>query len=76
MKIISDQGPQFAFKFAKELGRILQYDLSLSTTYHPQTDGETEHVNQEIKMYLQVFCSDQPSTWMNSITHAEFAHNH
>ena len=52
MKIISDRGPQFASKFANELGHILQYDLSLSTAYHPQTDGETERVNQEIETYL------------------------
>ena len=38
-KIISDRGPQFASKFAKELSHILQYDLALSTAYHPQTDG-------------------------------------
>ena len=76
MKIISDRGPQFASKFAKELGRILQYDLTLSTAYHPQTDGETEWVNQEIETYLRIFCGSKPTTWAESITHAEFAHNH
>ena len=75
-KIISDCGPQFASKFAKELGRILQYDLALSTAYHPQTDGETERINQEVETYLRIFCGNQPTTWANSITHAEFAHNH
>ena len=45
-KVISDRGPQFAAHFAKELGRILGYELALSTAYHPQTDGETERVNQ------------------------------
>ena len=75
-KIISDQGPQFASKFTKELSHILQYDLSLSTAYHPQTDGETERVNQEIETYLWIFCGNQPSTWTDSVTHAEFAHNH
>jgi hypothetical protein len=39
---ISDRGPQFALAFAKELARILQYDIRLSTTYHPQTDGQME----------------------------------
>ena len=34
-KIISNRGPQFASKFTKELGCILQYNLSLSTAYHP-----------------------------------------
>ena len=44
-KIISDCGPQFASAFAKELGKLLNYDLSLSTAYHPQSDGEMECVN-------------------------------
>ena len=75
-KIISDRGPQFASKFAKELGRILQYDLALSTAYHPQINGETERVNQEIETYLRIFCGSKPTTWAESITHAEFTHNH
>ena len=45
------------------------------TAYHPQTDEETEHVNQEIETYLHIFCGNQPTTWTDSITHAEFAHN-
>ena len=51
-KIISDRGPQFVSAFTKELGKLLNYDLSLSTTYHPQSNGETERVNQEIETYL------------------------
>ena len=39
--LISDRGPQFTSAFATELARILGYNLKLSTTYHPQTDGET-----------------------------------
>ena len=51
-KIISDWGPQFAPTFAKELGKLLNYDLSLSMAYHPQSDDKTEHINQEIETYL------------------------
>ena len=40
--LISDRGPQFASAFAKELARLLNYNVRLSTTYHPQTDGQTE----------------------------------
>ena len=75
-KIISDRGPQFTSAFAKELGRLLNYDLSLSTTYHPQTDGETECVNQEIEIYLWIFCGSNPTSWADKIPHAEFTHNH
>ena len=54
--LISDWGLQFASTFANELACILGYDLKLSTAYHPQTDGETERVNQEIETYLWIFC--------------------
>ena len=75
-KIISNRGPQFASAFAKELGKLLNYDLSLSTAYHPQSDRETEWVNQEIETYLQIFCGNNPTSWMNSITLAKFIYNH
>ena len=39
-KIISDRGPQFTSAFARELTHLLQYDIALSTAYHPQTDGK------------------------------------
>ena len=41
-KVISDRGPQFASAFAQELTCLLQYNDTLSTVYHPHTDGETE----------------------------------
>lgn len=75
-KIISDQGPQFASLFAKELGKLLGYTLSLSTAYHPQTDGETEHVNQELETYLRIFCQNDPFSWAEHLPIAEFTHNH
>ena len=75
-KIISDRGPQFASSFMKALGKLLGYELTLSTTYHPQTDGEIEQVNQEIETYLQIFCRAHPASWAQHITLAEFTHNH
>ena len=75
-KVISDRGPQFAANFAKELGCILRYEISLSTAYHPQTDGETERLNQEVETYLCIFCSSHPETWTDHIPMAKFVHNH
>jgi len=43
--IILDQGPQFAAGFTKELNRMLGIETRLSTTFHPQTDGQTEQMN-------------------------------
>src|SRR5271154_7275993 len=48
-KIISDRGPQFAAQSFKELLKLLGVQSALSTAYHPQTDGTTERVNQEIE---------------------------
>ena len=75
-KIISDHRPQFTSTLAKELGKLLGYKLTLSTTYHPQTDGETEQVNQEVETYLWIFCGSNPASWAQHITLAEFTHNH
>jgi hypothetical protein len=73
--LISDRGPQFASAFARELARILHYDVRLSTTYHPQTDGQTERANQEIETYLRIFCANKPHDWSKFLTSAEFVHN-
>ena len=75
-KIISNCGLQFASTFTKELGKLLGYELALSTAYHPQTDKETEHVNQEVETYLWIFCGSNPASWAQHITLAEFMHNH
>ena len=75
-KIISDRGPQFASTFAKELGRILGTEIALSTAYHPQSDGETERVNQEIEVYLRIFCGNNQQEWTTHLAAAEFMHNH
>ena len=43
--------------------------------YHPQTDRETERVNQELEVYMQIFCSNNPETWSSLIPIMEFCHN-
>jgi len=43
--IISDRGPQFMAGIMKELNRMLGIETKLSTTFHPQTDGQMERMN-------------------------------
>ena len=70
-KVISDRGLQFTSAFAQELVQLLQYDVTLSTAYHPQTDGETEWVNQELETYLRLFTSNKPEEWLSLLPMAE-----
>ena len=73
--LISDRGPQFMSAFARELARLLQYDVKLSTAYHPQTDGQTERTNQEVETYLCIFCANNPRKWTDFLPMMEFHHN-
>jgi RNase H-like domain found in reverse transcriptase/Integrase zinc binding domain len=75
-KVISDRGPQFLSRFSIELARLLDYSLAPSTAYHPQTDGQTEQLNQELETYLRMYCQNNPSEWAEHIPMAEFVHNH
>src|SRR5258708_29039080 len=54
-EVISDHGPAFMSNFLHKLAALLGVKLTPSTSYHLQTDGQTEHMNQEIQAYLRVF---------------------
>ena len=74
-KIISDQGLQFASKAFVELLKLLGIKSALSTVYHPQTDGTTKWVNQEIEAYLGIYCASHPEEWIAALATLEFTHN-
>ena len=74
-QVISDRGPQFASQVMKELWNKLGVKASLSTAFHPQTNGEMEHINQEIEQFFRVFCNFQQDNWAKLLPFAEFAHN-
>ncbi|ESK89215.1 pro-pol protein [Moniliophthora roreri MCA 2997] len=74
-RIISDRDPRFVAEVFQEMARLLGIKHSMSTAYHPQTDGETERVNQEVEIYLRFFCGKQQMEWSKHLHMAEFAHN-
>jgi hypothetical protein len=74
-KIISDRGTQFTSRFTQELCRLLGITQAMSTAYHPQTDGQTERMNQELEQYLRAFCNARQTDWSTFLSTAEFAHN-
>ena len=53
--VISDRGPQFVAGIMQELNKMLGIESKLSTAFYPQTDGQTERVNQELEQYLRMF---------------------
>ena len=74
-KVIHDRGPQFVSSFMKDLYRLLGIEGNPSTAYHPQTDGQTERINQEIEHYLRVFTNYHQSDWADWLALAEFSYN-
>jgi len=72
---LSDRGPQFSFQVFREIARLLGIKTLRSTAYHPQTNGETERVNQELEIYFRIFCSNNPRTWKQLNSLMEFSHN-
>ena len=73
--IISDCDPWFTSAFAKEMCKALEIQQNLSTTFHPCTDGQTEHMNTWIKQYLCPWTSGKPNAWSQLLPVVEFAHN-
>ena len=59
----------------KELNNLLGIQTKLSTAYHPQTDGQTERVNQELEQYLRVFIDHRQEQWPDWLGMVEFAYN-
>ena len=73
--VVLDRGPQFAAEVTKELNRMLGIKMKLSTAFHPQTDGQTERMNQELEQYLRFFIEHRQKDWPEWLVAAEFAVN-
>ncbi len=61
--IVSDRGPQFIFHVWKAFFRLLGVTVSLSSGYHPQTNGQTERKIQEFGRYLRAYCQEDQHSW-------------
>jgi len=59
----------------RELNKMLGIKSKLSTAFHPQTDGQTERVNQELEQYLRMFIDHRQEQWPEWLGTAEFAYN-
>jgi len=73
--IILDRGVQFAVGMMRELNNLLGIQTKLSTAYHPQMDGQTKRINQELEQYLRVFIDHRQEQWPDWLGTAEFVYN-
>ena len=74
-KIITNQDPQFTSFFSRELFKQLGITKNMSTTYHLQTDRQSEQTNQWVEQYLQIFGNTIQIDWANWLPLAQYTHN-
>jgi hypothetical protein len=73
--IVSDRDKVFLSMFWTELFTLLDTKLLKSSSYHPQTDGQSERVNQCLEMYLRCAVYDSPRKWKHWLSLAELWYN-
>ncbi len=73
--IVSDRGATFTSAWWREFLKFLGVEAKFSTSYHPQTDGQTERVNQELETYLRFYVTYMQNDWVSYLPIAEFARN-
>ena len=73
--IVTDRDRIFTSNLWQQLFKSLGVKLHFSTSYHPQTDGQTERVNQCLETYLRCMAFDQPTKWHNWLSIAEWWYN-
>ena len=61
--------------FFRSLRTALDMKLHFTSGYHPESDGQTERMNQTLEQYLQVYCNYQQNNWSDLLPIAEFAYN-
>ncbi len=61
--IVSDRGPQFTSRVWSSFFNQLNVNISLTSGYHPQSNGQTEHLNQELTRFLRTYCQQNQADW-------------
>ena len=73
--IISDRDLWFTALLTKELCQILDIQQNISSTYHLQTDGQSEHNNQWVEQFLRIYTNSMQSDWSEWLPIAQYTHN-
>jgi hypothetical protein len=75
VSIVSDRDPRFTSRFWGSLQKALGTKLNFSTTFHPQTDGQSERTIQILEDMLRACVLDFKGSWIDHLTLVEFAYN-
>ena len=73
--MISDRDKVFTSQIWQQLFKLIKTEIGMSTSYHPQIDGQTERVNQCLEAYLRCFVHACPTQWKQWLALAEFWYN-
>ncbi|SOV07075.1 uncharacterized protein UDID_18713 [Ustilago sp. UG-2017a] len=73
--IVSDRGSEFTSHFWRSLSALLGIGNHFSSAYHPQSDGQTECVNQVLEQYLRGYSNHLQTNWSDLLPLAEFSYN-
>ena len=73
--IISDRDPRWNSLFWRSVFQSLQTKTRLSTSYHPQTDGQTERANRTLEEMLRSYVHPHGDDWDQRLGEVEFAYN-
>jgi hypothetical protein len=74
-KIVFDRGTQFMTRFWEKLHEAMDTRLNFGSAYHPQTDGQTERVNQILKDMLRACALKDRKSWDKCLPYAKFSYN-
>jgi len=74
-RVISDRDTVFMSSIWGEVMRLLEVQLDKLSAYHPQTDGQTELINQILENCLRTYCMWNQDDWVDLLPFAEFSYN-
>ncbi|THH30850.1 hypothetical protein EUX98_g3348 [Antrodiella citrinella] len=73
--IISDRDPRWTSEFWRQVAKLLQVKMMLSSSHHPQHDGQTEIVNRRLEIMLRAYVAGDRTSWAEWLPFLEHAYN-
>ncbi len=73
--IVSDRGPQFTSIVWSAFCHQININISLTSGYHPESNGQVERLNQELTRFLRSYCHNNQNDWSRYLLWAEYAQN-